>query len=92
MEVNEIINRVTPNAVESNLVYPMDQGYKAICEVDRRWFRQKLAIEFGRELLHNKYACVMDGKVYYMCDGSVYLVEREPSGGDFAAPVADLRA
>ncbi len=76
MNTITINNRVRHDDVESDLVYPIDQGYYCICKVEKHWIISQLRMKFGRNIrsINNKYAVEIKDRLYYNHDGEYWLI------------------
>lgn len=59
--------------LESDLVYPLDKGYRYVCQVTENWIMSKT---WGQRIA-NKYAIEIDGKLYVNHDDNYFLIEKE---------------
>lgn len=77
----KIQHRVVHNTLESNLVYPRDNGYYYIAQLDEKWVRQMLKSQFRCTDINNKYAVELEvntGRHILVAnhDGKYYLIEK----------------
>lgn len=78
-----IQNRVTENAVESDLVYALEKGYSYDAELDPKWVRFMLRSQFGVKDINNKYTITLktnSGREIMVTnhDGKYWLTEKKP--------------
>lgn len=70
------------NTVTSNLVYPLDQGWFFIAQLDKEWVKSKLRKTFGKEIeeIGNKYVVEVSGNLSPIMitnhDGKYWLIQK----------------
>ncbi len=74
---NKVINKISNDFVESNLVYPIGKGYSQVAPLDKDWVHSRLKHQLGHKVkgISNKYVVNVRDLLFYNCDGKYWLLK-----------------